>query len=68
MENFIFCAVQLERNVANNAQYYQREYLEVNPVALEQRFRGCKAISLTENEIIPYSLHVCHHMKSKKKN
>ena len=32
MENFIFCAVQLERNVANNAQYYQREYLEVNPV------------------------------------
>ena len=62
--------VQLERNVVNNAQYHQRESLEINPVpasigddVLESSI--CRALSLTGHEVKPDDLQACHRLKKK---
>ena len=62
--------IQLERNAVNNAQYHQRESLEVNPVLrdigdniLEEAV--CRAISLNGHEVAPDDLHVSSTEKQK---
>ena len=62
--------IQLERNAVNNAQYHQRESLEVNPVprdigdnVLEETV--CRAISLTGHEVTPDDLHAYHRLKTR---
>ena len=62
--------IQLELNAVNNAQYHQRESLEINPVprdigdkVLEETV--CTAISPTGHEVTPDDLHVRHRLKSK---
>ena len=62
--------VQLERNAVTNAQYHQRELVEVNPVPpsisdQELKRNICKALSLTGHEVKPYNLQASHHLKKK---
>ena len=57
--------IQLERNAVNNAQYDQRESIEVSPVpALEDSI--CKALSLTGHEVIPDYIQACHRLKKRR--
>ena len=59
----------LERNAVNNAQYPNRESLEINPVpaltgdVLESSV--CKALPLTSHEVKPDDLQACHYLKKK---
>ena len=62
--------IQLERNAVNNAQYHRRESIEISPVPasisnekLEDNI--CKALSLTDHEVIPDDLQACHRLKKK---
>ena len=60
--------IQLERNGVNNAQYHQREMIEVRPVPAsigdeELEDTICKALSLTGHEVIPDDLQTCHRLK-----
>ena len=62
--------IQLERYAVNNAQYHQRESLEVNPVLCEigdnvLEETVCRAISLTGHEVTPNDLQVCHPVRNK---
>ena len=63
--------IQLQRNTANNVQYHQREFLEVNLVSrdigdniLEKRV--CRAFSLTGHEGTLDDLHACYRLKNEK--
>ena len=62
--------VQLEKNAVSNAQYHRRETLELNPVpqdihdnVLEDTI--CKALSLTDQEVVPEDIHACHRMSNR---
>ena len=60
--------IQLERNTVTNSQYSRRETTDLNPVPAEIHkdvFEDsiCKALSLTEVNIIPEYLQACHQMK-----
>ena len=60
--------IQLERNAVNNAQYHQRESIEVSPVSAsisdeELEDTICKALSLTGHKLIPDDLQACHRLK-----
>ena len=62
--------VQLERNAVTNAQYHQRELVEVNPVppsisGEHLELNICKALSLTEHEVKPDDFQACHRLKKK---
>ena len=62
--------IQLKRNNINNAQYNQRENLEINPVPSDIDYNVleeyvCHVLSLTETIVEPKDLQVCHHMKRK---
>ena len=62
--------VQLERNVVTNAQYHQRESVEVNPVPPsisdeELKLNICKALTLTQHEVKPDDLQACHCLNKK---
>ena len=61
---------QLERNAVTNSQYQRRETIEINPVpeSLEDEIleeNGCKAFSLTDVNVTPEQLHLCHHLKKR---
>ena len=54
----------MERNAVTNSQYSRRETIELNPVhedVLEASI--CKALSLTEVNLVPEDLPACHGMK-----
>ena len=54
----------MERNAVTNSQYSRRETIELNPVhedVLEASI--CKALSLTEDNVVPEDLPACHGMK-----
>ena len=59
--------IQLDRNAVTNSQYSRRETIKVNHVRAEIQdvleASVCKALSLTEVNIAPEDLHVCHRMK-----
>ena len=60
--------IQLERNAVSNAQYHRRESTEINPVPTsisnkELEVNVCKALSLTDHEVIPDDLQACHRLK-----
>ena len=60
--------IQLERNAVNNSQYHRRESIEINPVHAsisneELEDNVCKALSLTDHEVIPDDLQACHRLK-----
>ena len=58
----------MERNAVTKSQYSRRETIELNPVpaeihedALEDSI--CKALSLTEVNVVPEDLQACHRIK-----
>ena len=60
----------MERNAVTNAQYHQRESVEVNPVPPsindeELEVNISKALSLIEHEVKPDNLPACHRLKKK---
>ena len=60
--------IQLERNAVTNSQYSRRETIELNPVPAEihedvLEDSICKALSLTEVNVVPEDLQACHPMK-----
>ena len=62
--------IQLERNAVTNSQYHRRETIEINPVpeSLEDEIleeNVCKALSLTDVNVTPEQLHLCHHLKKR---
>ena len=62
--------VKLERNVVTNAQYYQGELVEVNPVPPsiideDLILNSCEALSLTGHDVKPDDLEARHHLKKK---
>ena len=61
---------QLKRNAVTNAQYHQRELVEINAVPPsisdeELKLNICKALSLTGHEVKPHDLQDCHRLKKK---
>ena len=66
--NLLQKIIQLESNVVTNSQYHRREIIEINPFPeslgdeiLEENF--CKALSLTDVNVTPKQLHLCHCLK-----
>ena len=62
--------VQLEKNAVSSAQYHRRETLELKPVHQEIHDNVledivCKALSLTDQEVVPEDLHACHRMSNR---
>ena len=60
--------IQLERNAVSNTQYHRRKWIEVSPVPAsigdeELEDSICKALSLTDHEVIPDDLQACHRLK-----
>ena len=58
----------MERNAVTNSQYSRRETIELNPVPAEihedvLEDSICKALSLTEVNVVPEDLQACHPMK-----
>ena len=58
----------MERNAVTNSQYSRRETIELNPVPAEihedvLKDSICKALSLTEVNVVPEDLQACHQMK-----
>ena len=63
--------IQLERNAVNNAQFHQRESIEVSPVPasiidVELKDSICKILCLTGHEVIPDDLQSCHRLKERR--
>ena len=62
--------VQLESSSVTNAQYHQRELVEVNPIPAsisdeELKLNICETLSLTEHEVKPKDLQACRRLKKK---
>ena len=58
----------MERNAVTNSQYSRRETIELNPVhedVLEERI--CKALPLTEVNVVLEDLPACHSRKRSEK-
>ena len=64
--------IQLERNAVTNFQYSRRETIELIPVPAEIHENvleesTCKALSITEVNVVPKDLHACYRMKRSEK-
>ena len=62
--------LQLERSAVTNAQYHQRELVEVNPIPTsisdeKPKLNICETLSLTEHEVKLNDLQDCHRLKKK---
>ena len=67
---FLYRNVQLEKNAVSSAQYHRRETLELKPVPQEIHDNVledivCKALSLTDQEVVPEDLHACYRMSNR---
>ena len=59
----------MERNAVTNSQYSRRDTIELNLVPAEIHENVledsiCKALSLTEVNVVPEDLQTCHQMKT----
>ena len=57
----------LECNALNNAQYFRKETIEINPIPQSLPNKVCKALSLNGTKVTHDDLQASHRMKNKDK-